>query len=155
MNVEDRKRMVMKATAELSARLGMPAPSVYFHNDSPILLGRAWGRCNYTQHAFVITVRGRNPSRIRHTVAHELIHLRFPKLQHGVRFEQYVTSLLRGMLFFDAHGLVTKFPKLKAPKEKIITDLYLRRKRLLTKIKLLTTLSKKVERKIKRLEKSG
>ena len=98
---------------------------------------------------------------LRHTLAHELIHLTFPNLEHGDRFEDYyVDSLLQGHMVFYKHKqiemIITKVTE--PPKDKNllinseIEELQERIKRWDTKRKRAEIAIKKLRRKLTRLE---
>jgi len=90
-----------------------------------------------------------------------MIHLAFPEVEHGNRFEDYyVDSLLNGHMVFYRHKqvkmILTTVHKPKAPQiDAEITKLQDRKKKLETRIKRTTTAIKKIDRKIKRLEKKS
>jgi hypothetical protein len=49
---------------------------------------------------------------LKENIAHELIHLAFPKLAHGDSFEDYyIKSLLRGHMVFGGRGIITEVTK--------------------------------------------
>ena len=39
----------------------------------------------------------------KETLVHELVHYRFPSIQHGKRFEQRIKEILRGKTFEPKH----------------------------------------------------
>src|SRR5215211_62318 len=65
---------------------------------------------NSDYYKIVIIMRAhKNLKELKNSIAHELIHYTFPKLQHGDRFEDYyIKSLLSGDMVFDGRGITTK-----------------------------------------------
>lgn len=133
--------------------LGMPLLNIIFKGDKDHRVGKAWGKIFYADNTIYISTRSISLKYIYHTLAHELIHASFPKLVHGVNYEKYVVALIRRHMFFDGRGLITKTPKLKPEKTEIKRTIEEKIKRYNTKIKRLTTLKRKAERRLKRLNK--
>jgi hypothetical protein len=155
----NKEKYVYSCVAELSARLGMPAPEVLIvgvHDNAKDLIGKRYLGCAY-QHdnRIVLRTRGLSLRSLKHTVAHELIHLRFKKLQHGIRFEEYIQALLRGQLAFDGHGLITAVTKPAPTLSDEAVNLLARQKRIDTKIKRLTTARKKIVRRLNFLKRKA
>jgi hypothetical protein len=106
--------------------------------------------------------RDRSKYSLRHVIAHELIHLAFHDLEHGNRFEDYyVDSLLAGHMVFYKHKqaemIITHVtepkPSTTVMIETEIANLVERKKRWQTRLKRVTTAIKKIDRKIRHLEK--
>jgi|GEM_PF-4970833 hypothetical protein len=57
---------------------------------------RAWGTSYHKANMIWISPNHETIEEARHTLAHEFIHFRFPYLSHGVKFEAYIGSLLKG-----------------------------------------------------------
>ena len=58
------------------------------------------GRTYYTQRKYKLTYRI-----WRHVLVHELVHYRFPKMDHGDRFERRFREILHGRVFPDMNTL--------------------------------------------------
>jgi hypothetical protein len=104
-----KEQIVLQTVADYSARLGIPCPNVEFERRK----GRARryvGKCFHEDHAIYVKVRGCSVRYIRHTVAHELVHLAFEgkpcQGKVGRYFERYVKALQRGCLVFNGRGLI-------------------------------------------------
>lgn len=148
----NKQKFVYQTVAEYSARLGIPAPDVSIVGvdpDAKHMIGRsAWGCAYRGSHRIIIRTHGRQLKGIRRTIVHELIHLAFPKLQHGARYEQYIQAVLSGNIAFDGNGLITKVTKPAPTLSDEMLKLTDRQKRIDTKIKRLTTARKKIVRRL-------
>jgi hypothetical protein len=155
----NKEKYVFQHVAELSARLGIPAPEVYFKDNLDIDLRhqgrRNLGRADRKHHAILIRLRGRPLAEIKNTVSHELIHLAFPKLPHGDGFERYVQALLKGNLGFDGKGLITKITKPAPTFTDELETLLARQKKIDTRIKRLNTSRKKIIRRMNFLKRKS
>jgi hypothetical protein len=81
------------------------------------------GRADREEHKIILRTRGITLRSLRHTIAHELIHLAFPRLQHGVAFEEYIAALLKGHMAFDRRGLITEVVKPQPPLDSRVAEL--------------------------------
>lgn len=160
-NSSNKQRWIYQQATEMARVLGMAVPEVELANnrleakqmvDEKRYTG--WTGCAILKkHKIILAVRGKTLHSIRRIIAHELIHLAFPKLQHGISFEEYTSALLKGHMAFDRRGLITEVVKPKPPIDDRVTELLVKRKKLETRVKRLTTSIKKLDRKIKHLEK--
>jgi hypothetical protein len=155
----NRQRWIYHTASEFSSAVGIRTPEVKIIGIDKD--AKEYGACgkrylacaNQEKHVMVIRPRGYSLPRLRHTIVHEVIHFAFPRLQHGVRFEQYAEALLRGHMAFGGNGLITDVVKPEPPIDAKVAELIARRKKWQTKLKRAHTAIKKLERKIQRLEK--
>ena len=168
----NKERWIFEQVAEMSRTLGIPAPEIGFAYSKQQAVEMAAVQ-KYTGWYAVTTLRGqyykiiimlmRYPRyhkpltyiHLKNTVAHELIHIAFPKMNHGVSFEKhYIKSLLDGHMLFDGRGITdTRKFKPKPTIDAEIAVLANRRKKWESKRKRAETAIKKLNGKIARLEK--
>jgi hypothetical protein len=156
----NKQRWIYQQVAEMSAILGISVPEIKIvgvdatPEERHIKYMHAWWAYNdRKERKIVIKTRSRTPSQLRHTIAHELIHLAFPKLQHETdRFEEYIKALLKGHMAFDRRGLITEVVKPPPSTDNRIRKLEEQKKRWQTRLKRATTAIKKIDKKIRCLE---
>jgi|SRR6185503_6090619 len=155
----NKRKLVFAAVAEYAQTLGIPAPEVLIVGVDPEaknLIGRRYLGCAYRGgNRIVVRAYGRTAAEIKSTVAHELVHLAFPKLDHGVNFEYYRAHLQSGFMAFDGRGLIKEMTKPKPTLSEEALKLLQRQKAIDTRIKRLTTAKKKILRRLNFLKKKG
>jgi predicted metal-dependent hydrolase len=111
----NKERWIGEQVVEMSKTLGIAPPELVLVNKTAGSkeLGRQWGgQAIHSEHKIIVRTRSCSIRRLRHVIAHELIHLAFPKLAHGGSFEYYyVSSLLRGHLVFGGRGIIMEVTK--------------------------------------------
>ncbi len=108
----DIRLSILEKTGICSARLSIPEPKVLLSTrevlqmPKEITAGRRttaykYYGVSYMQHnlVFINVKKIPNEKALDDTIAHELVHLRFPYLSHGRRFNKLVRQVLRGKTF--------------------------------------------------------
>jgi hypothetical protein len=164
----NKERWIYQQVVDMSRTLGIAVPDVglaYSKKQARELTGTKrydnWmGYYRFDQGEYckvTIMVRHKQHKKLRElreTIAHELIHIAFPKMQHGDSFEgYYIKSLLQGHMMFDGRGIIGKMKRPDPTLDKQINELVARRKKYETRIKRANTAIKKIDRKIKHLRK--
>jgi hypothetical protein len=172
----NRQKWIYDQVAEMSKTLGIPVPTVLLAgiDGSPKeLLGSRgilhyrWylGYAFWKTHELYLNPRQINKYRyersMKHVIAHEMVHLAFPRLDHGNSFEKlYVKALMEGHMVFYKHGkvemIVTAVTKPKPEPSIVVETEIVKVKSKLkawgTTRKRADTYIKKYTRKLKRLE---
>ena len=172
------EKTVFRLAAEYSRRLGVSCPEIVVQNSRVAVHDYGMSGTRVGEHggSYIMVDRRRGFYEVAHTVAHEFVHRAFPGLHHGTRFEERIEALQRGDMFFrgsirrhasphtigNSAGvwvkswtksvmLDSKVPKRPVEKSEKVEQLEARIRKFDTKIKRLTTLRKKLERKLKRV----
>jgi predicted SprT family Zn-dependent metalloprotease len=108
----DLRLTILEKAGIYSSRLSIPEPKVLLSTrevlqmPKEITAGRRttaykYYGVSYMQHnlVFINVKKIPNEKALDDTIAHELVHLRFPYLSHGRRFNKLVRQVLRGKTF--------------------------------------------------------
>jgi hypothetical protein len=157
----NKERWICDQVVEMSNALGMRVPELVLVD---AVAGRRelWrstiGLADGKEHKVTLRTRGfwaKRKNKMRDTIAHELLHLAFPKIGDGHKSQQlYIAALLKLHLAFRGNGIITEVFKPEPPIDARVAELLERKKRLQTKVKRASTAIKKIERRIRNLERS-
>jgi hypothetical protein len=156
----NKERWICDQVIEMSNALGMRVPNLVLVDavaGRRELWRRTIGLADQAEHKVTLRTRGAwaNRNDLRKTIAHELLHLAFPKIGDGHKSQQlYITALLKLHLAFRGNGIITEVFKPEPPTDARVAVLLERKKRLQTKVKRASTAIKKIERRIRNLERS-
>lgn len=63
-----------------------------------------WGKCNWSNRSILVDgYINRNYRQMHHTLVHELVHFRFPWMNHGKKFDFMVKGIIKGARFEPRH----------------------------------------------------
>jgi hypothetical protein len=107
---EQKKEILIQDLYKYCKQIGIPEthePGLCWdHRTFDKILGKKtrWryvlGRCSYTTNILLIDLEKRgNLKHARHTLVHELVHLRWQRKPHGQAFEDRIQEILKGKTF--------------------------------------------------------
>lgn len=107
-----RKEIVMELMEKYAESFSIKMPKVWMTRkevlDAPLYITkgrrtathRYFGVCFRKDNVIFINVKSHpNHARIKKTIVHEIVHMRFPYLRHGKKFDSYIEKGLNGESF--------------------------------------------------------